>query len=180
MHTLNKNIHHNKRLVEFCLNKAYPEGNITVQRLIDDNLVNGTQVAELAISKTAGIPLDSVGYGKDLIDGTDVKTATIYHRIKKQYYIKNNIRTNEFKEIPDHRAVIRDLTSKVGSLRIILYNPFFDRWYFLIVPNSRFNKHLELRTNIQTGDLLGNIKEYEVESWEKLCAPCKFEIKKAV
>lgn len=172
MHTLAKNIHHNKRLIEFCLQKAYPDGIITVERLIDDNLVNGTQVAELAISKSSGIKLDSIGYGKDLEDGSDVKTVTIYSRSKKQWRYKNNVRTEEFKLVDDHRACIRDLNVKVGSLRIILFNPFFERWYYLIVPNNEFKNCLEIRTDKVTGNLLGRVAKFEVDSWEKLCNPC--------
>lgn len=179
MHTLAKNTHHNKRLIDFCLAKAYPDGNITVERLINDNLVNGTQVAELAISKTSGLALDPIGYGQDLEDGTDVKTATIYSRFKKQFYIRKGVKTSEFRKILDHRAVIRELHSKVGNLRVILFNPFFDRWYYLIIPSTHYKKNLEFRTCTKTGNLLGKIKDFEVDSWEKLCAPCKFEIEKA-
>lgn len=178
MHTLAKNTHHNKRLIEFCLHKAYPDGKITVEKLIEDNLVNSTQVAELAISRTSGIPLDEIGYGQDLKDGSDVKTATIYSRIKKQWFYKNNQRTDQYKEITDHRAVIRDLNSKIGNLRVILYNPFFEKWYYLIIPVNCYKNNLELRTCIYSGKLLGRVREFEVDSWEKLCSPCQFEIHK--
>lgn len=177
MHTLQKNIHHNKRLIEFCLEKAYPDGNITVERLINDNLVNGTQVAELAVSKTSGIKLDSIGYGKDLVDGSDVKTVTIYSRNKKQFYYKGKVKTDKFKVIVDHRALIHDLNSKIGSLRIILYNPFHDRWYYLVVPNHEYKNNLEIRTNINTGNILGKLAKYEVDSWDRLCAPCTFQLR---
>ena len=172
MNVLSKNQHHNKRLVEFCLGKAYPDGNITIDRLISDNLINGAQVAELAISKTSGIKLDPIGIGMDLQDGSDVKTMTIYSRIKKQFYIKNKIKTDKYREIIDHRACIKDLHSKIGSLRVILYNPFFNKWYYLIIPNNEFTKTLEIRTDVLTGNILGKMAKYEVDTWDKLCAPC--------
>lgn len=177
MHTLAKNMHHNKRLVEFCLSKAYPDGVITVERLIDDNLVNGTQVAELAISRTSGIKLDSIGYGKDLEDGSDVKTVTIYSRMKKQWVYKNNQKTEQYKLIEDHRACIRDLNVKIGTLRIILYNPYFDQWKYLLVPNMEFKNTLEIRTCKTTGNILGRLSKYEVKTWDGLCAPSYFELK---
>lgn len=180
MHTLNKNIHHNKRLVEFCLNKAYPEGNITVQRLIDDNLVNGTQVAELAISKTSGIPIDSIGYGMDLVDGSDVKTCTVQEKRQKTWLERNKQRTGEYNIRTEHVAVVGDICNKIGLLRVLIYNPFTQLWKYLIIPKNAFEqlKIIKITFNKLTGDIVGKYKQYEVPSWDKLCESIEYKIQK--
>lgn len=180
MHTLAKNTHHNIRLIEFCLQKAYPDGGITVERLIADNLVNGTQVAELAISRTSGISMDSIGHGMDLVDGSDVKTCTVYGHNTKTWKRKNNIKTGEFTVGIEHVARVTGINSKIGTLRVIAYNPFFDVWHYLIIPNKVYDGLYEvtLRFCKITGALIGKYVPYIVNSWEELCCPCIYELKK--
>lgn len=180
MHTLAKNTHHNKRLIEFCLHKAYPDGKITVEKLIEDNLVNSTQVAELAISRTSGIPLDEIGYGQDLQDGSDVKTTTVYGHNTKVWKKKNKVKTGEYSTGIEHVARVTGINTKIGSLRIIAYNPFFERWYYLIIPNSVYTNLYEvtLRFCMKTGELIGKYVPYIVNTWEELCQPCIYELKK--
>jgi len=180
MHTLAKNQHHNVRLIEYCLTKAYPDGIITVERLINDNLVNGTQVAELAISKTSGVAMCTQGVGRDLVDNTDVKTTTVYAHNTKSWEIKDKKRTGNFKAGIEHVARVTGINCKIGALRIIAYNPFFERWYFLIVPNSIYHGLYEvtLRFSKENGDIIGKYIPYEVPTWEELCRPIQFEIRK--
>lgn len=180
MHTLAKNTHHNIRLIEFCLQKAYPDGIITVERLINDNLVNGTQVAELAISRSSGIAMDEIGYGMDLKDGSDVKTCTVYAHNTKTWKTQNKVKTGEFKVGIEHVARVTKINSKIGTLRVIAYNPFFDQWWFLIIPNSVYDGLYEvtLRFCMNTGRLIGKYSNYIVDSWEELCQPYVYELKR--
>ena len=180
MHTLAKNTHHNLRLIEFCLQKAYPDGNITVERLISDNLVNGTQVAELAISRTSGIPMDKIGYGMDLEDGSDVKTSTVQEIKNKTWLEKNKQRTGEYNISISHAAPVKDICNKIGVLRVIVYNPFTDKNHFLLIPKEAYEKLkiIKISFNKVTGDILGIYKQYEVDTWEKLCERCEYVIRK--
>lgn len=180
MHTLAKNIHHNKRLIEFCLTKAYPDGIITVERLIDDNLVNGTQVAELAISKTSGIPMDSIGYGMDLEDGSDVKTCTVQEKKQKTWLEKNKQRTGEFNIRTEHVAVVDGICNKIGLLRVMIYNPFTQIWKYLLIPKSAFEqlKIIKITFDKISGSIVGKYKQYEVPSWEELCMKYEYVIQR--
>lgn len=178
MHTLNRNRHHNKRLIEFCLHKAYPDGIITVDKLIDDNLVNGTQVAELAISRTAGIPLDLIGIGMDLEDGTDVKTTTVQENKKKTWIVKDNQKTGKYNISISHAAPVKDIINKIGALRVIIYNPFTEKNHFLIIPKEVHQKVRLVKVTFckTSGNIKGMYSKYEVPTWELLCQPCKFVI----
>lgn len=180
MHTLAKNTHHNIRLINFCLNKAYPDGEITVERLIEDNLVNGTQVAELAISRTSGIPMDSIGYGMDLEDGSDVKTCTVQLIRNKTWLEKDKIRTGEYNISETHAAPVKQISNKIGLLRIIVYNPFSDRTHFLLVPKSAYThlKVVKITFDKITNEIKGMYKQYEVDCWNKLCEKTEYIIQK--
>lgn len=162
--TLAKLSHHNKRLIRYCLEKAYPDGIISVERLIDDNLISGTQVAELAVCRTNGnIEMCPVGIGRDLTDDSDVKTVTV-----QQENYKSKI---PGKILFRHRSQVKDIVNKIGKLRVISYNPFFDNWKFFIIPNEAFCnlKKLTLTFDKTTGEPIGMYKQFEVQSWEELC-----------
>lgn len=166
MHTLAKNEKHNKRLIEFCLNKAYPDGIITVERLINDNLINGTQVAELAVCRTNGtVDIHPVGIGQDLTDGSDVKTVTLQEEVsfrKVGDFVKTYVK---------HRFQIKDVNHKIGKLRIICYDPFRIKWSYLIIPNEVYRglKKLTITFDKNSGEIKGKYKQYQVNSWLELC-----------
>jgi len=172
MHTIAKNSHHNKRLIEFCLERAYPDGIITIERLIDDNIINGTQVAELAVCKTNGnVEIHPIGIGRDLTDDSDVKTVTVQENYKKTWLRRDKQRTGEYNISISHRAQVKDIVNKVGKLRIISYNPFLDHWKFFIVPNEVYGhlKKLTLTFCKESGEPIGIYKQYQVDTWEDLC-----------
>lgn len=172
MHTLASNRFHNERLIRFCLEKAYPDGLITVERLIEDNIINGTQVAELAVCKTNGnVEIHPVGIGRDLTDDSDVKTVTVQANQKKTWLKKEKQRTGEYNISISHRAQVKDIVNKVGKLRIIAYNPFFEDWKFFVVPKHVYGhlRKLTLTFDKETGEPLGIYKQYQVESWEDMC-----------
>ena len=77
MHTLAKNAVHNERLIEDFMKKAYEGREPTITELIRDNIINGTQLIEQAVSRVEGIGLCPVGDHRDLIDDSDVKTTTV-------------------------------------------------------------------------------------------------------
>ena len=155
MHTT-RHKHHNKRLVEFFLEKAYPNGT-NINELIDDNVLNGPCLAELAVSRALGIELHKIGIGRDLIDKSDIKTATVY-----EYQQKNR---------PYHRAQIQHLKNKVGKIRVITYNPFFSTWNFFRIPFTIHKPFSEVSISFDTvtGCPKGKYSKYEVVSWEQFC-----------
>jgi hypothetical protein len=172
MHTLQKNSHHNKRLIEFCLQKAYPDGIITIDRLIADNLINGTQVAELAVCRTNGfLDIHPIGIGQDLTDGSDVKTITVQDEKSKTWIVKNGKRTGEFLDRTLRRACVNEIKNKIGDLRVICYNPFNDEWKFFIIPNDVFKgmKKISISFDKQTHQPNGLYAKFEVPSWLDLC-----------
>lgn len=172
MHTLASNKGHNDRLIRYCLEKAYPDGIITVERLIEDNLVNGTQVAELAVCKTNGtVEMCPIGIGRDLTDDSDVKTVTVQESRKKTWLVKNKVRTGEYNISLSHRTKIKDVHHKIGKLRVICYNPYHDHWKFFVIPNEVFSglKQLCMAFDKETGEPIGIYKEYEVSTWEEMC-----------
>ena len=163
MHTLKKNQNHNTRLIEFCLNYAYPDGNITLQRLIDDNLINGTQVAELAVCRTNGsIDIHPIGIGMDLTDDSDVKTGTVQ---VEQY------KSTKGTTLVRHRVQIKDIVNKIGLLRVIVFNPLTNTWSFFKIPNVEFAaiKRLTISYCQRTGNPIGKYKQFQVPGWVDLC-----------
>ena len=172
MHTLARNSHHNDRLIKYCLERCYPDGIITVDRLIEDNLVNGTQVAEMAVCRTNGmVEMCPIGIGRDLTDDSDVKTITVQENYKKTWLVQNKIRTGQYNISTSHRAQIKDVQNKIGKLRVICYNPFTDGWKFFVVPHEVYGhlRKLTFTFNKETGDVIGIYKDYEVETWEEMC-----------
>lgn len=166
MHTIQKNCHHNERLIRFFIEKAYPEGQPTVEDLILDNIINGTQLSELAVSKTSGIAMHAVGYGQDLVDGSDVKTSTVQYCINRKKRKDGTIY-----ECDRHQINIRDVDNKIGTLRCIVYNPYFGRWYFFLVPKEIRGtiKHLKIAFDKRTGEPNGKYAVYQVPDWEAVC-----------
>lgn len=164
--------HHNERLIKYCLEKAYPDGIITLERMIEDNLINGTSVAELAVCKTNGtVEMCPIGIGRDLTDDSDVKTITVGQTRSKTILKKNKIPTGEFNYSYSHSAQIKDVKSKIGKLRVICYNPFTEGWKFFIIPNESYKhlKKIKITFDRLTGETLGIYKQYELETFEEMC-----------
>lgn len=161
MHTLAKNSHHNERLIRFCLERAYPDGLISIERLIKDNLINGTQVAELAVCRTNGlVEIHPVGIGQDLTDGSDVKTVTIQEEI-----------TSKTTKAYRHRCQVKDIKNKIGKLRVICYDPFRNDYKYFVIPKENYQNIVKLTISFDkhTGIPKGIYKQFWVQTWEELC-----------
>lgn len=171
MHTLAKNAKINERLIRFFMEKAYPLGEPTIEDLIRDNIINGTQLSEMAVSRTSGIAIHDVGIGQDLVDGSDVKTSTVYDHNTKTWKKKNKVRTGEFRAGTERLARITGIQTKIGTLRSIIYNPFSDRWHFLLIPLEVHSGLYEctIRFSKETNEIIGKYAQYEVPSWEAVC-----------
>lgn len=163
--------HHNQRLIRFCLEKAYPDGQITLDRLISDNLISGTQVSELAVCRTSGVNLCSVGIGRDLEDDSDIKTITIYDDHKKTFLVKNKQRTGEYNVSIRRVGKVSKIKAKIGKLRVIAYNPYQDDWRFFVIPFEDYQglKHISIPFHKETGDPMGKYAKYQVMTWEEMC-----------
>jgi hypothetical protein len=170
MHTLAKNQHHNTRLINFFIKKAYKNGAPTIQQLIDDNIINGTQLAEIAVSRVYGIPMCEIGEHRDLQDDSDVKTITVQHTKvptikagKKNKKVMNDI----------YVAAIKNVNQKIGVLRVICYNPFSDKYHFFKIPASAYYsiKYLKISFNKETQEPLGQYAKFEVENFDEVSTP---------
>lgn len=170
MHTLAKNQHHNDRLIKFFLSKAYEEmgEELTIETLIRDNIVNGTQLAELAISRRSGIDMCPIGEHRDLIDDTDVKTITVQ---EKYFHPTVKGKQNKKVKIPRYQAVISQAYKKIGLLRAVCYNPFSDKYHYFMIPASAYYnvKNVTIAFEKETQQVVGRFKEFEVESFDAIC-----------
>lgn len=153
MVSISKHSLHNERLVKFFMEKAYPGRIPTIEELISDNVISGTQLSEIAVSKNSGIPMDPVGFGRDLTDGSDVKTGVVMEDVGRK----------------NHYLSIRHLQKKSGNLRIIGWNPFFEMWHYFIIP-SPDQKNLKITFCKKGGVPVGKYSKYEIKSWEEFCS----------
>lgn len=170
MHTLAKNQHHNDRLIEFFMDKAYSEQGleVTIKSLIQDNIINGTQLAELAISRRSGIGMCPIGEHRDLIDDTDVKTITVQ---SKYFHPTVKGKVNKKIKIPRYQAVVAKANKKIGTLRVVCYNPFSDKYYYFLIPPSAYYsvQNVTIAFEKDNQELIGRFKQFEVESFDALC-----------
>lgn len=172
MHTLAKNQHHNTRLCYDFLNNAYPDGIPSFDQLVEDNIINGTQLVELAVSKSGGLNFCPVGYNQDFLDGSDVKTVTVSKDISvKRTTLKNGQKKRYRSTV--YVAKIADVDKKIGVLRIVCWNPFAEKYqYFRIPPSAIYGiSKLKISFDSKTFDPVGIYKQFEVSSFEQVSNP---------
>jgi len=169
MHTLAKNEHHNARLIHDFIKRAYPNGKPSFDQLVKDNIINGTQLLELAVSKVDDIPLCPVGYNRDLIDDSDVKTVTVREAKSIRRATLVSGRRRRYKST-SYIAAIQRVDKKFGVLRVICFNPFLDKYhYFLIPPSASFSTSTVTITFDPTTKLPGGkYAPFEVASFEEM------------
>lgn len=171
MHTLAKNQHHNARLINDFINNAYPDGPPTIQQLIDDNIINGTQIVELAVSRKGSLDFCPIGYNQDFLDGSDVKTVTVAKDTSiKRKTLKSGIK-RRYKSTC-YVAKIADVDKKIGVLRVVCWNPFAEKYqYFRIPPSAVYGiSKLKISFDSTTFEPLGIYKQYEVDSFDTVSA----------
>lgn len=169
MHTLAKNQHHNTRLIYDFLNKAYPNGTPTFDQLVEDNIINGTQLLELAVSKSGGVAMCPIGYNRDLIDDSDVKTVTVQRSESwKKRVLKGGVK-KRYKTI-SYIARVKRVDKKLGVLRIICWNPFADKYQFFKVPPSAVYglSNLAISFDSTNFEPLGIYSKYQVDTFEDM------------
>lgn len=168
MHTLAKNQHHNTRLIYDFLEKAYPDGRPSFHKLVEDNLINGTQLLELAVSKVDKIEMCPVGYNRDLLDDSDVKTVTILKDESIKRKVLADGRKRRYKST-SYVGKIADVDKKYGVLRVIAWNPFAEKYHYFKIPPSAI---LGLKKVTMTFDpkndfeSTGKYSKYEVSSFD--------------
>ncbi len=169
MHTLSKNIHHNERLIYDFLEKAYPNGKPTFDQLVADNIINGTQICELAINRVNNIGMCPIGIGRDYLDDSDAKTVTVQeNNVIKQVKLPNGtIRKTKTKS---YTASIEGLKTKIGLLRIICYNPFLERYHYFRIPKSAVYELNVLKITFDQIEKLptGKYAQFEVDKFEDI------------
>jgi len=171
MHTLAKNQHHNTRLIYDFLEKAYPNGTPSFDQLVEDNIINGTQLLELAVSKSGGIAMCPVGYHRDLVDDSDVKTVTVLRKeAYKKRVLKGGIK-KKYKTI-SYVASIKRVDKKLGVLRIICWNPFIEKYqYFKVPPSAVYGlNNLSISFDSETFQAQGIYSKYQVDTFEEMAS----------
>lgn len=152
MVSISKHKHHNERLVRFFLEKAYPDKIPSIDDLIRDNVISGTQLSEIAVSNATGIEIHSEGIGQDLVDGSDIKTGVVIDDI-----------SNRTRYLP-----VQHISGKTGKLRIIGWNPFHDEWVYFVIPCPR-QKTLKISFSRETGTPQGKYAKFQIFSWQEFC-----------
>lgn len=172
MHTLAKNSEHNERLIYDFLKKAYPDKAPSIANLIQDNIINGTQLVELAVSKVSGLKFCPVGYHQDFLDMSDVKTSTIQRQESYKKRVLKDGTKRRYKTIT-YTITVQDVNKKVGVLRIITWNPFLEKYhYFRIPPSAIFNRSiLKITFDNETILPIGKYAQFEVDTFEEVGAP---------
>ena len=169
MHTLAKNADHNERLIYDFLKKAYPNGRPFFDQLVKDNIINGTQILELAVSKVEGIPICPIGYNRDLIDDSDVKTVTV---LENTYYKRKTLKSGKKRKykVTVHVARLQRVDKKYGVLRIICFNPFSGNYhYFKVPPSASYGLNtMAISFDRDTNLPIGKYAEFEVETFEEM------------
>jgi len=169
MHTLAKNAGHNSRLIYDFINKAYPDGIPSFDTLVKDNIINGTQLIELAVNKVDNIGMCEIGYHRDLIDDSDVKTLTVQKSFtRKKRKLKSGL-IRSYKST-SYVAKIKKVDKKLGVLRIVCWNPFTEQYhYFKIPPSLVFNlKCVTITFDSDTFKPSGKYAECEVSTFEDM------------
>ena len=170
MHTLAKNQHHNTRLIYDFLEKAYPGGKPSFHKLVEDNIINGTQLIELAVSRVKDIEMCPFGYNRDLVDDSDVKTVTILKDESIKRTVLKDGRKRRYKSV-SYVAKIADVDKKYGVLRVIAWNPFAEKYHYFKIPPSAI---LGLKKVTMTFDpandfeATGKYSKYEVSSFDEV------------
>jgi len=169
MHTLAKNADSNARLIYDFLDKAYPNGKPDFDTLVKDNIINGTQLVEIAVSQVDNIPMCPIGYNRDLIDDSDVKTVTVreVNAIKRKTLKSGTKRRYKCKSFI---AAIKRVDKKFGVLRVICYNPFLEKYhYFLIPPSAVYgSSSIAMTFDKDTKEPTGKYAEFLVDDFEAL------------
>lgn len=170
MHTLAKNQHHNTRLIYDFLEKAYPGGKPSFHKLVEDNIINGTQLLELAVNKVNDIGMCPIGNNRDFLDDSDLKTVTIQ---KEESIKRTTLKDGKRKRYKStcYVAKIADVDKKYGVLRVIAWNPFAEKYHYFKIPPSAI---LGLKRVTMTFDAsndfesTGKYSKYEVPTFEQV------------
>jgi hypothetical protein len=172
MYTVAKNAEHNQRLIMDFLKMAYPSKDPSIKELINDNIINGARIVELAVSRVAGLEFSPTGYNQDFIDMSDVKTATLqkHDRVRTQVLASG---TKKRYKSTSYTVSIGDVNKKYGVLRIIAWNKFLNKYHFFRIPPSAvFNRSiLKITFDGETISPTGKYAQYEVSSFEEVSAP---------
>lgn len=156
-----------------------------VRRAVEQGLIQRERLVELAISAVSGVHMDSTA-GRDLADGTDVKTVT-------SSYKNNNLKKGTW----THSYPIRRVSSKTGALRVVAYNRLLDEFYYFLIPFGAYrhiNHTLEIVAETFSGPSFIKNRppftgiprkhlqwwQYECKSFEEMCltTPNKVRVRK--
>jgi hypothetical protein len=131
-----------------------------------NNYLNCEFLIEECISKVGNIGHTS-RHGMDLVDGSDVKTATLHTNFKRY--------RNGVQKIYEHYYAtrIKNVENKIDLLRCIIFNPLHDRLDFLLFKLSeiefdRTKSNVTVTYNSQKNSY-GRLEQFRVKTFEELC-----------
>lgn len=124
------------------------EGDI-LERLVLDGVIAVGRLNEIIDSKKLDIPLNSVS-GQDLDDGTDCKFATVVPKKGKIYQASVACK------------------NKTGDLRVRLYFPDADSWWYGVIPHEVFEglQGISFTFHKDTMKPSGRLGVFLREGWE--------------
>jgi len=133
--------------------------------LLSGEIQISTMVENVMAFNSDGLFIKNSIDGMDFSDESDAKCCTVINNGSK-------------KAGPKYTGRIAGIGAKIGTLRILCYNKFLDKFYYFKIPHSAY-KHLthatygsiDIQFKIDTKELSPNTKwaEYEVSSFEELC-----------
>jgi|GEM_PF-2448914 len=132
------------------------------RKLAKDGIINTALLFEKAISKQGRIKRDSTFY-KDFVDLSDAKSASVRVRSNETLYTAN----------------ISNIKSKVGALRIIVYERIHKQFYYFLIPAiSNPRTEIEIPFTMSGNPITtdnarrrNNWWQFQVSTFNELCKP---------
>jgi hypothetical protein len=133
--------------------------------LLKGEIQISTMVENVMAFNSGGLYVKDSGDGKDFSDDSDAKTCTVINNGSE----KNGARFT---------GRVAGIGAKEGTLRVLCYNRFLDKFYFFKIPYDAY-KHLthakygsiDIGFNIHTKEIsdTGKWYQYRVSSFDELC-----------
>lgn len=172
MSTLASTIKDDVKIFNFLYSKAYPNrrDRKKLQALVWDGVITVETLLEKALAIQGGLIRDSI-HGRDFTDGSDAKkaTASIGRDSGRRKRVDGTISYN-----PRNRytATVGHIETKNGALRVLVYEPKFDKFHFFLIPAGLYDdvKTLKFEFNIESGKLVDSCRwsPYKVGSFKDL------------
>jgi hypothetical protein len=161
-------------IFNFLFSKAYPKKQYIrkeMAQFVGDGVVAIETLLEHALAVQGGLTRNST-HGEDFTDGSDAKKAAAYVVEGIETRKRKNGSTYEY-EYKRYLAKVRNIVTKRGALRILVFEPLHRKFHFFKVPKKAYDgvKTVQIEFNFD-----GSIKEtcrwlpYKVGSFKELAS----------